>query len=55
MSYRVDVDKDRDGTNTGTIHAATSHDMRCQPWEVEVTEGRWFGPYTVLAAAERLA
>ena len=55
MSYRVNVDKGRDGTNTGTIHAATSQDMRCQPWEVEVTDGGWFGPYIVLSAAEHLA
>ena len=55
MSYRVNVDKGRDGTNSGTIHAATSQDMRCQPWEMEVTNGGWFGPYTVLSAAERMA
>ena len=55
MSYRVNVDKGRDGTNAATIHAATSQDMRCQPWEVEVTDGGWFGPYMVMSTAERLA
>ena len=55
MNYRVNVDKGRDGTNTATIHAATSQDMRYQPWEMEVTEGGWFGPYAALSGAERLA
>ena len=55
MSYRVNVDQGRDGINTTTIHAATSQDMRCQPWEVEVTDGGWFGPYIGLSAVERLA
>ena len=55
MNYRVNVDKGRDGTNTATIHAATSQDMRCQPWETDVTEGGWFGPYAALSGAERLA
>ena len=55
MGYRVRVDRGGNGRNDATIHAATGRDLRCRPWEIESTDGGWFGPFEHLSGARRLA